>query len=68
MRRRVALARALAHPFEALVLDEALAGLDDDTKGICLDAIREAAAGKTMLLATHDRAEAAALGAAVVTL
>ena len=68
MRRRVALARALAHPFEALVLDEALTGLDDDTKAICLRAIGEAAAGKTLLLATHDRAEAEALGAAVVTL
>ena len=68
MRRRVALARALAHPFDLLVLDEALTGLDDDTKAICLDAIREAAAGKTLLLATHDRAEAEALGAEIAVL
>ena len=68
MRRRVALARALAHPFDLLVLDEALTGLDDDTKAICLGAIREATAGKTLLLATHDRAEAEALGATIVTL
>ena len=68
MRRRVALARALAHPFEALVLDEALTGLDDDTKAVCLEAIREAAAGKYLLLATHDRAEAEALGATIVRL
>lgn len=68
MRRRVALARALAHPFDLLVLDEALTGLDDDTKAICLDAIREAAAGKYLLLATHDRAEAEALGAEIAVL
>ena len=68
MRRRVALARALAHPFDLLVLDEALTGLDDDTRAICLQTIREASAGKYLLLATHDRAEAEALGAAIVRL
>ena len=50
------------------MLDEALTGLDDDTKAICLDAIREAAAGKYLLLATHDRAEAEALGAEIAVL
>ena len=32
MKRRAALARALAHPFDVLVLDEALTGLDDAAK------------------------------------
>lgn len=68
MRRRVALARALAHPFDLLVLDEALTGLDDDTRALCLAVIREAAAGKYLLLATHDRVEAEALGAALLAL
>lgn len=65
MKRRVALARALCHPFDVLVLDEPLTGLDGETKARCLSAIDRVVAGKTLLLATHDRSEAEALHAAV---
>lgn len=62
-RRRVALARALAHPFDLLILDEALTGLDEENKALCLDAIDEAVEGKSLLMVTHDRQEAETLHA-----
>ena len=69
MKRRVALARALAHPFDLLVLDEALTGLDGDTRTVCLQAIAEAAAvDKYVVMATHNDEEAAYLHAHFVAL
>ena len=68
MKRRAALGRALAHPFDVLVLDEALTGLDGETKRRCLTAIDEAVGRRTLVLATHDAGEARALGAETVTL
>lgn len=68
MKRRVALARALCAPFDVLVLDEPLTGLDGETKAKCLAAIDSAASGKSLLLATHDRREAETLGAEIVEL
>lgn len=68
MKRRAALGRALAHPFDVLVLDEALTGLDGETKRRCLAAIDEAVGRRTLVLATHDDGEARALGAETVTL
>ena len=68
MKRRAALGRALAHPFDVLVLDEALTGLDGETKQRCLTAIDEAVGRRTLVLATHDAEEAHALGAEIVTL
>ena len=68
MKRRAALGRALAHPFDVLVLDEALTGLDGETKQRCLTAIDEAVGRRTLVLATHDAEEARGLGAEIVTL
>ena len=68
MKRRAALARALAHPSGLLVLDEAFTGLDDTTKQLCLAVTNREAAGRMVLLAAHDLTEAAALGARIVTL
>ena len=65
MKRRAALGRALAHPFDVLVLDEALTGLDGGTKTQCLAAIDQAVGRRTLVMATHDESEAAALGAGI---
>lgn len=54
MKRRLALARALLAPSEALALDEPFTGLDGENRARCLALIRESGRGKPVLLATHD--------------
>lgn len=56
MKRRLALARALLAPSDALALDEPFTGLDGENRARCLELIRERAVGKPVLLATHDLA------------
>lgn len=56
MKRRLALARALLAPSDALALDEPFTGLGAEDRARCLAPIREAAGGKPVLLATHDLA------------
>ena len=68
MRRRLALARALLAPFDALVLDEPFTGLDGENRRRCVDCIRCMAAGKPVLLVTHDAGDAADLGGRIVSL
>ena len=57
MKRRLALARALLAPSDALVLDEPFAGLDSENRCRCLEAIRRRTDGKPVLLVTHDGEE-----------
>lgn len=68
MKRRVALARALACPFDLLVLDEALTGLDGENRTRCLALIDRVLGRRTLVLATHNREEAEALGAKIMKL
>jgi len=65
-RRRAALARALAHPFDVLVLDEAFTGLDDDSIRRCLTAIHRILGHRILVMVTHDRARADALHAQIL--
>ena len=61
MKRRVALARALAVPAELLLLDEPFTGLDGEAKRIAARCISNALAAHpptTLLLTTHDEEEA----------
>ena len=66
MKRRLALARALLAPFDALALDEPFTGLDRENRARALAAIRETAGNRPVLLVTHDPADAA--GLPVITL
>ncbi len=61
MRRRVALARALAVSSSLLVLDEPFKGLDTALRSRLYPLIRTAAASKPVLLVTHDKSDAKAL-------
>ncbi len=63
MKRRVSLARALCHPFDILVLDEPFTGLDDANKELCIRAISDTLNGRTLILTTHDAADAEKLQA-----
>lgn len=68
MRRRLALARALLTPSDALILDEPFTGTDTRIRERCLDAVRRYGAGRVTLLATHTRSDARALDAHIVPL
>ena len=59
MKRRLALARALLAPFDALALDEPFTGLDRENRDLALACIRETAGDRPVLLVTHDAADAA---------
>lgn len=60
MRRRVSIARALIADADTVLLDEPFSALDDDTKASVMHYTKEALAGKTVLLITHDADEARA--------
>ena len=57
MKRRLALARALLAPSDALALDEPFTGLDEENRARCQALIRRMAPGKPVLLVTHDPAD-----------
>jgi NitT/TauT family transport system ATP-binding protein len=60
MRRRVALARALAYEGDILLLDEPTNGLDHGLAQRIMGRIRKRYAGRLLLTVTHDRSIAAA--------
>ena len=68
MKRRLALARALLVPSDAVALDEPFTGLDEDNRRRAVGAIRRAAETKPVLLVTHDRDDLAALDARIIHL
>lgn len=68
MKRRLALARALLAPSDALALDEPFTGLDGENRLRAMACIRRAGLAKPVLLVTHDKTDAAELQARVVEL
>lgn len=68
MARRAALARALSHPCQLLILDEPFTGLDEETKAAAVRAVDEFCRDKALVIATHEGDEALALGAKRVIL
>lgn len=68
MKRRLALARALLVPADILALDEPFAGLDEENRTRAIACIRKYAAGKTVLLVTHDETDAVGLEARIIQL
>lgn len=59
--KRAALARAIACRKPVLLLDEPFANLDEKSKAIAMEAVRQCCAGMTVLLVTHSREEAECL-------
>ncbi len=68
MKRRLAIARALAFGGDIYCLDEPLQGLDDGTAGRVLEVLGEELEGKTALIVSHSSAEIAALATRTVEL
>lgn len=68
MKRRLALARALLAPSEAIALDEPFTGLDDENRQRAIRAIRRVAETEPVLLVTHDREDLTALDARIIRL
>ncbi len=66
-RQRAALARALAYGGDVLLLDEPLKGQDEALKEELLGLLEEFCRERTLLLVTHDPAEAARLAETVYT-
>lgn len=66
MKRRLALARALLVPSDALVLDEPFTGLDEENRAKAIACIRRLGAEKPVLLVTHDETDAVGLKAAIL--
>ena len=62
---RIALAKLLIRNPEVLLLDEPFRGLDAALRDRVTALVADAARDKTLVLATHDAADAAALGCAV---
>lgn len=62
MRQRVVILRAMRTEAELFLLDEPFRGLDVKRKSQTMEYIRKKAAGKTMLLVTHNREEARKMG------
>ena len=55
--QRVEILKALYRGAELLVLDEPFKGLDETTARQCMDALARRAAGRAVLLVTHDAQE-----------
>ena len=68
MKRRLALARALLAPADALALDEPFTGMDEENHQRAAACIRRAAEKMPVLLVTHRREDVALLGAACIEL
>lgn len=64
-RQRVALARTLMEDKPVILLDEPFSALDARTRADMQDLAAELLSGRTVLLVTHDPAEAARLGHAI---
>ena len=68
LRRRVAILRALLCGADVIALDEPFKGLDEATRARVIDETRRLCRGKTVLLVTHEAAEAERMGAKIVGL
>ncbi|MCD8381855.1 MAG: ATP-binding cassette domain-containing protein [Clostridiales bacterium] len=68
MKRRTAIVRAVLAPSDVLLLDEPFTGLDEETRGRVIRYVRQRQNGRLLLMTTHIREEALALGAEIIGL
>lgn len=63
MKRRIAIVRAVCAGGELLLLDEPFTGLDEKTKEQTIHYIKTRAAGRTVVMVTHDAQDVQCMGA-----
>lgn len=68
MKRRAALLRALLAEYDILFLDEPFKGLDEATKLTVMEYTKARTPGKTVIMVTHDKDEAAFFGGETIIL
>lgn len=67
-RRRVAIARAILSKPDVIILDEPFKGIDSATLPAVISETDSAAKGKTLILVTHSKEEADALGCGIINI
>lgn len=68
MQRRVAIARTLAYGGNLILLDEPFKGLDEKTRDTVIRFVRDYTQDRTVLMITHEKAEAELFGGTVLRL
>lgn len=68
MKRRAAICRALACPFDAVLMDEPFTGLDEKTKKNTAAYIKDKTAGKLLLISTHQEEDISLLDGRLIRL
>lgn len=58
MKRRVAICRALAYPFDCCLMDEPFTGLDEETRQTVISYVLSKVSGKLLIATTHHEEEA----------
>ena len=68
MKRRAAIARALAAPSDLIIMDEPFTGLDEATRDRVIHLIQKYLCGRTLLLVTHQEEDVEKLKGTVIRL
>lgn len=68
MKRRTAICRAVLAQSQALLMDEPFTGLDEDNRRLAIRYIREKAAGRLLILTTHQEEDVELIGGRLVRL
>ena len=61
MKRRVAIARALLSPSCGILMDEPFTGLDERTRHLVIEYVKEKTGGRLLVVATHQEEDTQAL-------
>lgn len=67
MKRRTAILRALLAPSTGILMDEPFSGLDESTKHLVIQYIKEQAMGKFLMISTHQEEDITLLGGSLIT-
>ena len=67
-KRRVAILRSLVSDSDIVLMDEPFKGLDDDTRRVVINQVKDLLAGRILMVITHDEQDAELLGGDIVEL